>query len=179
MELLPQVDEREQEIGHHRGDREDRNPDPDGVDAFALGEHGIDKSNRTSKTNRTDGYSIGYMFARIKNSLALNVLLLIAAGAVGIGAVRMARQTLALRAELAAAEARLEEVKRGQAELAARLAELDTPEAVEREAKAKLNLKKPGEEVVVVVPPEAPAGPQPPSPTWRQRVKQFFISPLP
>ncbi len=113
------------------------------------------------------------MFRRLKNSLPLNLLLLIAAAAVGVGAARMARQTLALRTELSGAEVKLKEVKQAQAELVARLAERDTPEGIEREAKAKLNLKSPGEEVVVVVPPPAPAESAAPATLW-ERIKRFF-----
>lgn len=112
------------------------------------------------------------MWPRIKNSVVINLLLMLVAIAVGIGATRLARQTLALRSELRDTQVKLEAIGRQKAEVAARLAELETPEAIEREAKAKLNLKKPGEEVVVVVPEERRLPPL--RPTLWERVKRFF-----
>lgn len=56
---------------------------------------------------------------------------------------------------------KIDGLKRKKQELEAALAEIQTKEAVEREAKARLNLKKPGEEVVVVVPEKKINAPQP------------------
>ena len=113
------------------------------------------------------------MWARIKTSLPLNFLLLLMAGAVTIGAVRMAYQAAGLWTELDNTEARVEALRQKKAELEARLAELETPEAIERRAKANLNLKKSGESVVVVV-PEKTDGPRPSPPTLWQKTKWFF-----
>lgn len=112
------------------------------------------------------------MWARIKNSVPVNLLLMLAAIAVGIGAVRMVRETLGLRLALGDTEEKLDKIQRQKAEAASRLAELETPEVIEREAKAKLNLKKFGEEVVVVVPEELHE--PPPARSWWERIEQFF-----
>ena len=110
----------------------------------------------------------------MKSSLFLNAVMVFIAVSALFGAVRMVRQTLALRGERAAARAGLEALDRQKKELGSRLTELDTPEAVEREAKARLQLRQPGETVVVVVPEEqsAPRAPTP-STLWR-RSNQFF-----
>lgn len=85
----------------------------------------------------------------------------------------MTRETLVLRSELRDARKRLEEIAQEKGELARRLEEQDRPEAVEYRAKATLNLKRPEEEVVVVVPEERPAAVVPSPGVWR-RVRDFF-----
>ena len=112
------------------------------------------------------------MWTRVKNSAPLNALLALAAISVGIGAMRMAGRTLGLNRELHDARAKLKATEQQKAEVSWHLAELETPEAIEREAKAKFNLKKPGEEVVVVVPEERRV--PTPAPTLWERVKRFF-----
>ena len=110
----------------------------------------------------------------MKSSLFLNAVMVFIAVSALFGAVRMVRQTLALRGERAAARAGLEALDRQKKELGSRLTELDTPEAVEREAKARLQLRQPGETVVVVVPEEQSEPPATtPSTLWR-RINQFF-----
>jgi cell division protein FtsL len=112
------------------------------------------------------------MRQEIKNSATLNMLLALAAVSVGIGAIRMAGRTRDLNRELHDARAKLEATLRQKAEVFLRLAELEAPEAIEREAKAKFDLKKPGEEVVVVVPEER-RHPSPQVTLW-ERIKRFF-----
>lgn len=51
----------------------------------------------------------------------------------------------------------------------------DTPEAIERDGKARLNMKRPDEEVVVVVASTTTAPESPPR-TWWQRARNFFLS---
>lgn len=109
----------------------------------------------------------------IKYSLPVNLLFLCAVFVVGVGAVRMTRATLALRAEVRDAEARLEAIAARKDQIARRLAEQDAPEAVEYEAKAKMNLKNAGEEVVVVAPEEKPADSAESSGVW-QRIMDFL-----
>lgn len=87
----------------------------------------------------------------IKHSWPVSLALLLAASVIGVGAVRMTRATLALRAEVREAEAHLTAIAARKRDLSRRLAEQDAPEKVEYHAKAQLNLKNPGEEVVVVV----------------------------
>ncbi len=103
----------------------------------------------------------------------MNILLLSAAASVAVGAARMTHSTLALRAEVKMSEKILEEMAAKKQELLRRLAEQDAPETVEYQAKARMNLKNPGEEVVVVVPDEPPAPAIPQSGLW-QRVRNFF-----
>lgn len=57
-----------------------------------------------------------------------------------------------LRKELQSAEEKLAQLLQKNKELEGKLAELDTKEGVEREAKERLNLKNTGESVVVLVP---------------------------
>lgn len=95
------------------------------------------------------------MWEKIKDSLPLNILFICLAAAVSVGAVRITRETMALRSEARRGEEKIAALAAEKARLTARIAELETPEAIEREAKEKLNLKKRGETVVVVVPEQA------------------------
>ena len=61
----------------------------------------------------------------------------------------MMRDTIVLRREAREMEAKRAELLQKKSELEGHLGELDTSEAVEREAKARFNLKKQGEQVVV------------------------------
>lgn len=114
------------------------------------------------------------MRGKIKNSLPLNIL--IAFGAIGvlIGAWKIARETRALEAELRATQIKRDALRAEKSELSARLAELETPEAIERQAKEKLNLKKKGETVVVVVPERGGDYATSTSPTLWERMRAFF-----
>ncbi|MEK7541903.1 MAG: hypothetical protein AAB533_03585, partial [Patescibacteria group bacterium] len=85
-----------------------------------------------------------------KPSAAVNMALILAAAAAAVGATRMTRDTLALRAEVRDAERYLDAIAAHKEELTRRREAADAPESVEYEAKAKWNLKNPGEEVVVV-----------------------------
>lgn len=107
------------------------------------------------------------MWKRLSRSLAFNIFLLVLAGAVGYEAYRTSRAVAVARREIARVDGEIEALARKRAELNAALLELRTPQAREREAKARLNLKRKGEEVVVV-PPEKPPQPDivPPSPFW-------------
>lgn len=109
----------------------------------------------------------------IKHIFALNIALIAVAAATAIGAIRMARGTQALRAEVESAEDRLAAAHEKKQELRRRIAEQDAPETVEYQAKAKMNLKNPGEEVVVVV-PEPPSAPEPEPAGWWRYLQDFF-----
>ncbi len=78
-----------------------------------------------------------------------------AAVVVGYSSYVMVRRALTLRNELHDLNVRAGELRQKGEVFEGSLNELKTPEAVEREAKARLNLKRPGEEVVVVVPGKA------------------------
>ena len=100
-----------------------------------------------------------------KKSFVINIVLILIAAGVSYSAARMVRNALNMRAQSADMTQKIEQLKVKKQELEALLTELQTKEAVEREAKERLNLKKPGEQVVVVVPekkdrslPERPMG---------------------
>lgn len=92
--------------------------------------------------------------------LSSPIALILALALLGIVAVHLAR-TISGYMDLRAQEKKL----RGKAayfetenqKVREELRIANTPEAVERDAKARLNLKRPGEEVVVVVPNNEPA----------------------
>ena len=69
---------------------------------------------------------------------------------------------------------KIEELTKKKQELEAYLAELSTDEAIKREAKERLNLKEPGEEVVVVAAEEAGAEKNQENPSFWDRVKNLF-----
>ena len=108
-----------------------------------------------------------------KRSIPVNVLLAVVAAAVAVGATRMTRATLALRREVREQEIYAEALGERKAELLRRLEEQDAPETVEYQAKATMNLKNPGEEVVVVV-PDARSATSADRNTFWERVKDFF-----
>ena len=90
---------------------------------------------------------------RIKNSLWLNLGLAVLALVALAGAGRVALDASALIRERALARSRAAKLADEKADYLRRMAEHDTPEAVEYRAKTQLNLKKPGETVVVVPEP--------------------------
>lgn len=89
---------------------------------------------------------------KFKNSLPANLLFLLLALGVGYGTYNMFGTTLSLWNESHDTQKKIEELSKKKAELEAYIAELETKEGVEREAKKYLNLKLPGEQVVVVIP---------------------------
>ncbi len=98
------------------------------------------------------------LWQRLKTSLGFHFFLLVLAGVVGYDAYRASRVVDGARRELARIEGETAAARGRRAELNAALLELRTPQAQEREAKARLNLKRRGEEVVVV-PPDETASP--------------------
>ena len=120
------------------------------------------------------------MWPRIKNSIIVNLALALLAGLTLYGAFNLARYGLELKKESRGALKRAEELARKNRELEASLAELQTKEAAERRAKERLNLKLPGEKVVVLVPPDSSASQINSSQIsgflkiWSQ-VKNFFV----
>lgn len=92
------------------------------------------------------------MFKILKRSLFLNILLLVVALVVGYGAHRVLYQAVAARREASIQQEKIQSLLKKKAELEVYLDELKNSEAIRREAKERLNLKLPGEEVLVVVP---------------------------
>ena len=91
----------------------------------------------------------------IKDSLLLNLFFLIIAIAVGYGAYRLTGQAVAVYRESMQNRKKIEELTQKKQELQAYLDRLQTPGEIERQAKERLNLKLSGEQVVVVVAPQA------------------------
>lgn len=88
----------------------------------------------------------------MKKSFIINIVLLSLAIIISYSATRMVRNAFVMQTQSAEMTKKIEELKEKKEQLTAALAEIQTKEAVEREGKARMNLKKPGEEVVVVVP---------------------------
>lgn len=84
-------------------------------------------------------------------------LLFIAAVLLSASAIRIFIRASAIRGEQNALEDQIKKIEAENARLKESLRQTDSREAVERMAKEKLNLKQPGEEVVVVMPDAAAA----------------------
>lgn len=108
------------------------------------------------------------------HSFFVTVLLVVIAAAVGYGGARMVLNAFALRGESYEVQQQIEELKNRKEELEARIAELQNGEAVRREAKERLNLKLPGENVVVVVPEKQEVPDTSSSGSFWRRVIIFF-----
>lgn len=115
------------------------------------------------------------MWQKVKNSIWLNILLLAAAGFFAYHAFFMARDAVLLKREERARAKEIDKVLKKKAELEAYLREIETKEAVVREAKERFNLKLPGEEVVVVVPEKTtePEMEEQPASVW-ERIKRIL-----
>ncbi len=87
----------------------------------------------------------------IKNSLLFHIFLLIVAIAVAYASLYLAKQALALYRESMANQRKIEHLTQRKRELEAYLEHLQTPGAIEQQARERLNLKLPGEQVVVVL----------------------------
>ena len=114
------------------------------------------------------------MWVRIKNSLWANAALALAALAVLGGGARMARDAASLARERNEAAAKAAALAEQKTEYLRRVAEYDTREAVEYQAKARLNLKKPGEVVVVVPEPIKKDQQASPSSGLLRMIRDFF-----
>lgn len=110
-------------------------------------------------------------------SIVVNLCFLFLLTLVGVGTYRLVGQAHAILREEKDSQKRIHELVIKKNELEAALAELQTPEGIEKEAKKRLNLKLPGESVVVV-PPEK--GPEELSLiggelSWWQRARNFLL----
>lgn len=86
--------------------------------------------------------------------------LLVIALLLGVSATRIVLRAWSIRRERAAMEGRIRELEAEKQRLEQALLGASSPETVERLAKERLNLKQPGEEVVVVTPPAKPSLPE-------------------
>lgn len=114
----------------------------------------------------------------LKKSILVNVALIGLAMVVSYNAARMVRNAIVLRAQSADMTKKIEELRLKKQELEAELVQIQTKEATEREAKERLNMKKSGEEVVVVVPEKkdniVTASPSAIWNTMREKITSFF-----
>lgn len=112
-----------------------------------------------------------------KRLFLIGVLVLIA-GFFLNGVVELHKKLALIKAEQAKKQAELQKLIQERERLEKEIAFLQSQSALEREAKARLNFKKPGEEVVIVVPDEKPAlqaiASVPYTPTFWERVREFF-----
>ena len=90
--------------------------------------------------------------------------------AVTVGIFRVLRTSLALNREIKDLEGKIAEAGASQKNYERKLAELESPAGLDREARGRFNLKKPGEEVVIFVeePLSASAG------SVASRLRSFF-----
>lgn len=106
-------------------------------------------------------------------------MLLILLGLIATGAFREVRTALVLKREEEAQRLKIAELEKKKSELEQKLLSFDLPEGVEREAKERLNYKKPGEEVVVVLSQDAASSSMAAGKTFWDRIKsaldQFFF----
>lgn len=118
-------------------------------------------------------------FGRIKKSLLFHIILAGLAGALFYGFFHILLQAAFLYRVSESVDQNIRALTQKKEELEAKIKELETNEALERNAKESLGLKKPGEEVVVVVPGkknvQSVSSPQPRIGVW-ERIKQFFFS---
>lgn len=97
------------------------------------------------------------MLSWIKNSIVANLVLLLLAVLTAYGAFNLARYGWELKRESRDTQKKIEELARKNQGLEVVMTELETKEAAERRAKERLNLKLPGEKVVVLVPQDLSA----------------------
>ena len=119
------------------------------------------------------------MWKRIINSLSINALLGALAVVCALSAVSIARQAIQISRDSVGASARLEELMAKKKELESRIREQEMDEVVRYQAKARFNLKNPGENIVVVLPDtkEIPPDGAGDHSLW-ERIKSFFAGVL-
>ena len=112
--------------------------------------------------------------AYLKASFIINIVLILVVAMISFSAVRIVRNVLMTREQSAEMTQKIEQLKERKQELEATLTELQTKEAAEREAKERLNLKNPGEQVVVVVPEKKDDSTVPQPTDFWAKLKLFF-----
>lgn len=111
---------------------------------------------------------------RISRSLGITIILAVVAAGTVASAVSLIRQAVQVSRDAAATHARLAELTAKKQALEAEIRERTTEDGVRYQAHLRLNLKNPGEHAVVVLPEEKPSGTTD-APSWRERIKDFFI----
>lgn len=110
----------------------------------------------------------------IKNSLFLHIVLFIFAVVVGYGSLRVAREGIIAYRERAAHQEKIQSLTEKKHTLEKELARMLAPGVEEREAKERLNLKLPGEHVVVVLPDALKVQQSPYTKGWWPWVRAWF-----
>ncbi len=115
------------------------------------------------------------MWHRITRSLSINMALGVLAFLSLVSAASLMRQAIQISRDSATAARRLDELTAHKKELEAAIRTAGMEEAVRYKAKARLNLKNPGENIVVVLPdkkeiPPAGGGES----VWWKRITSFF-----
>lgn len=116
------------------------------------------------------------MWGIFQRSLLFHGILAVLVICIGIRSYQMVHDALGMRRTLDESQKKMGTLIQKKHVLDASIAELDTPEAAERIAKERLNLKKRGEEVVVV-PPVASSSPVIPAADtrmWWQKIFSLF-----
>ncbi len=115
------------------------------------------------------------MWHRITRSLSINVALGVLAFLSLVSAASLMRQAIQISRDSATAARRLDELMVHKKELETAIRAAGTEEAVRYKAKARLNLKNPGENIVVVLPDKKEIPPAPGDATmWWERMANFF-----
>lgn len=116
------------------------------------------------------------MWEIFRNSRIINLALFGLLIFVGYHTFILGRQAFGLYHETRTTKEKIAELSQKKEELETYLRELEHRQAIEREAKERFNLKKPGEEVVVVIGEDLEKNEIPPTPTFFGRVKLFLAS---
>ena len=114
-------------------------------------------------------------WSRITQSLFFNVFFLIVAASVSYSAVYMVMQARDMKKESVLLDAEIIRLQKEKTDLEAAIAELKTPHAAEREAKERLNLKWPGEEVAVILSEPGKEKTEEQKSTFLQSVKKWIF----
>lgn len=93
-----------------------------------------------------------HLWEKLKNSFLFHLVLFFLCIGIGWGAVSMFLYAFSLSTEKKGIRETMVKIEAENKKLEASLLELETPEAIERRAKDRMNLKNEGEGVVIVVP---------------------------
>ncbi|MDP3729230.1 MAG: septum formation initiator family protein [bacterium] len=111
---------------------------------------------------------------KIQNSIWFNSLLFLVAVFLSTAAYRSVHQSFQFKGETEENKKKIEELLGKKEELELRLAGLQTQEAKERSAKERFNLKKTGEEVVIVLPDDIKTELVIEKKNWLEKIKNIF-----
>ena len=114
------------------------------------------------------------MQKNLKNSLLFNAGLFLLMLILAYASYGVVRQAIGLKKEASDTSQKITELTGKKQDLEEKIAELQTQQARERTAKERLNLKNPGENVVVVVPSEKNNASSTQSFGWWDRFKNFW-----